>query len=81
MNRTNSIAWLLLVALTLVAYFFADGWSGGVTPRTVIILSLAAIKFSVVAWWFMELRSVSKVWASALFALLAVILCVFTVLR
>jgi heme/copper-type cytochrome/quinol oxidase subunit 4 len=75
MNRICTLAWLLLIGLTVITYLLADGWSGGGTTRISIILAMAGIKFSVVAWIFMELRLAPRIWASALLVVLATILC------
>ena len=80
MNRKCTLVWLLLIGLTIGAYLLAESWGGGGSIRGLIILAIAGIKFFAVAWWFMELRAVSKIWASGLGVLLAVILVVVAIL-
>ncbi len=61
MNRSNLTTWIVLVALTVVGFAL-----GGRGALPVAILAIAALKFALVAWQFMELRKAAAVWSVAL---------------
>ena len=73
MKKDLSWVWLILILFTVLVFFLGEWWRAGVDAKAVIMV-IAGVKFTLVAWWFMELRSASRVWAVGLFALLVAIL-------
>lgn len=69
MNRSLTIVWLLLMLLTSASYAF-----GGRDDAVWLLLVVAGVKFSLVAWHFMELRCAARRWSLILAALLMIIL-------
>ncbi len=66
MKRANTITWLLLVVLTITAYFFSEGNLTGIT-LVIFIMAITLIKFTAIGWQFVELKNSHVVWR-ALFA-------------
>ena len=60
MNRANTITWIILMIMTVVNFAMGErhvaAW---------MILAIAGVKFSLVAWQFMELRRVKAGVAAA----------------
>lgn len=69
-----SAAWLSLMTLTAIGYAAAAKSPSAAMLPTLVALSAAAAKFSLVAWVFMDLRRVSRWWSLGLGTLLALIL-------
>ncbi len=78
MKRHLFIPWIGLLLLTTIGYMNRSGAEGS---SFAIPLIVAAIKFSLVAWFFMELRTVSRFWAFGIGSLLTIILGIATVLQ
>lgn len=76
MNRANTITWITLMIMTVVNFAMGErhvaGW---------MILAIAGVKFSLVAWQFMELRIAKGFWSVALGGVLVLILAVAVILR
>ena len=60
MNETNTLTFILLLSLTLVAAFVAPN----VSPEIIVItvITLALIKFWLVTFQFMELKKAHPFW-------------------
>lgn len=69
MNRSLTIVWLVLMLLTSASYAF-----GGRNDAVWLLLVVAGLKFSLVAWHFMELRHAARRWSFIVAALLLLIL-------
>jgi hypothetical protein len=65
----QSSTWLFLILLTLAAYLLRAR-----EAAPAIILMLGGLKFSLVAWVFMDLRQAAAPWQVAMAGLLALIL-------
>lgn len=76
MSRANTLVWIALLIMTIVNYAMGEkhvtAW---------MILGVAGVKFALVAWQFMELRRVHRLWSVMLGGLLVLILAVAVVLR
>lgn len=81
MHRHLLFFWLVLLVLTAVGY--VTRVTAEVAQRATLAIPLvaAAIKFAIVAWIFMELRTVSRVWAVGIGMLLFTILGIAVVLQ
>jgi hypothetical protein len=75
------IPWLVLLVLTTVGYVTRTSTGGTGMAALAIPLGAAAIKLGVVAWVFMELRSVSRYWAVGTGLLLVAILGMIIILQ
>ncbi len=75
------LPWLLLIFLTTAAYAAGTNREIETSFWFVIPLILAEIKISVIAWRFMELRAVSRLWICALGVLTIVIFAMVAVLQ
>lgn len=73
MKKRHAWIWMVLILLTLLVFLLGEMWKAGLS-RAGVIMIIAAVKFSLVAWWYMELRGTSRIWALGLFALLGAIL-------
>lgn len=71
MTRANTLIWAALMLLTALSYSLGEKVSA-----SGFILLLAGVKFTLVAWQFMELRKAHPLWQMALAALLMLILVV-----
>ncbi|MFV0416077.1 MAG: cytochrome C oxidase subunit IV family protein [Chthoniobacterales bacterium] len=81
-NRLLHITWLFLLAFTTIGYMTGVATHGSEQPTTAVIpLLAAAAKFALVAWVFMELRAVSRLWAFGVSVLLAGILAMIFLLH
>ncbi|MBE2286062.1 MAG: cytochrome C oxidase subunit IV family protein [Verrucomicrobiaceae bacterium] len=69
MNRALTFIWLFLITLTTASWLLAERH---VLPS--LLLGLAAVKFTLVAGWFMELRRTHRFWQVALGGLLMIII-------
>jgi len=69
MNRVVTRIWLFLITLTTASWLLAERHAA---PS--LLLGLAAVKFTLVAGWFMELRHAHRLWWFLIGGLLAVIL-------
>lgn len=76
MNRANTLVWITLLIMTIVNYAMGEKHAAAH-----MILAVAGVKFALVAWQFMELRRVRKLWSVMLGALLVLILAVAVVMR
>ena len=76
MTRANTLAWAALMALTVLV--FVLGESNAIAAA---ILLVAAGKFGIVAWQFMDLRHAAWPWAVGMSAFLLVACSVIVVLR
>lgn len=74
MKRYLFFPWICLLGLTTVGYVTRTSAEGAGPGSLGIPLVAAAIKFALVAWVFMELRSVARIWAIGAGFLLAVVL-------
>lgn len=70
--RSNTLTWLILLALTLGSFLLAE--RGGGSSVVWIIVALAGLKFALVAWKFMELNKAAVIWDVALLGLLVLVL-------
>jgi hypothetical protein len=68
-TRRNGLIWVALVAVS--AGSFGAGGSLGGTGIAALLLLAAALKFLLVGWQFMALRSAHWLWRLVLVALLA----------
>ncbi len=69
--RSNTVTWLVLLALTLGSFLLAERGGGSVVW---MIVGLAGLKFALVAWKFMELNKAAVIWDIALLGLLVFVL-------
>ena len=69
MNRALTLIWLFLITLTTASWLLAERHAA---PS--LLLGLAALKFTLVAGWFMELRHAQRLWSLALGGLLMIII-------
>ena len=69
MNRALTLIWLFLITLTTASWLLAERH---VVPS--LLLGLAAVKFTLVACWFMWLRHAHRLWPRALGGLLMIII-------
>jgi hypothetical protein len=76
MNHANTIVWIALLIMTIVNYAMGEKH-----VAASLILGVAGLKFALVAWQFMELRRVHRLWSVMLGGLLVLILAVAMVLK
>lgn len=76
MNRANTTTWITLMLMTVASYSISGGHVAAWT-----FLVIAGVKFSLVAWQFMELRCANVLWQISVGGLLALILVVAAVVR
>jgi len=69
MTRANTFIWMTLMLLTGLSFALGEK----VTASRLILL-IAALKFALVAWQFMDLRNAALRWSAGLAALLTLIL-------
>mgnify|MGYP002785639180 FL=1 len=74
MTDADTRTWIVLLLLTGLA--FALGERGGTA-----VLALAAGKFGLVAWQFMDLRHAARIWSAVLLVLLVCTLTAVVALR
>lgn len=69
MNRTDTLLWLLLIGLTLFAYFSAES---NLSNSTLVLFLVGAtsIKFLGVGFQFMEMKKAHLFWKLAFVAML-----------
>ena len=68
MTRVVTLVWLFLITLTTASWLLAERHAA-----PALLLGLAAVKFTLVAGWFMELRHAHRLWSLALGGLLLII--------
>ena len=71
MKRGFTIVWVLLMLLTATSFLLGERHAG-----SVLILCAAGLKFSLVAWYFMDLRHSAFIWSAALLVMVGSILAV-----
>ncbi|HRH99126.1 MAG TPA: cytochrome C oxidase subunit IV family protein [Prosthecobacter sp.] len=69
MTRVVTLVWLFLITLTTASWLLAERHAA-----PALLLGLAAVKFTLVAGWFMELRHAHRLWPLALGGLLLIII-------
>ncbi len=75
MNRAVTIVWIFLIALTTASWLLAGGHVGAR-----MLFALAAVKFALVAWWFMDMRAARAIWSLAVGGVLVLCVSVFLLL-
>ncbi|MBK8090536.1 MAG: cytochrome C oxidase subunit IV family protein [Verrucomicrobiaceae bacterium] len=69
MTRANTLIWVTLMLLTALSYFLGEK-----STASGFILLLAGVKFTLVAWQFMDLRHAYMRWSVGLVSLLVLVL-------
>ena len=69
MTRVVTLVWLFLITLTTSVLLFAERHAA-----PALLLGVAAVKFTLVAGWFMELRHAHRLWSLTLGGLLLIII-------
>ena len=67
--RRHVLTWLILIALSILSFAASDPSRSRATAA--IILTVAAIKASILAWQFMELRHAHLIWKAVLLFMIA----------
>ncbi len=80
-HRHLTIPWLFLIVLTTIGYLAGAAEHAPGKVSDLVPLLTAAAKFALVAWFFMDLRAVSRLWTLGVAGLLGLILIVFVSLR
>lgn len=75
-HRHLTIPWLFLIVLTTIGFLAGAADRSPRTLSNLVPLLTAAAKFAIVAWFFMELRGVSRLWTFGIAGLLGLILIV-----
>lgn len=81
MKPSLYIPWILLILLSTAAYVAGINRGPETSLRFVAPLALAGIKMAIVAWCFMELRTVSRFWIFGVGSLTFVIFSIVAVLH
>ena len=81
MQRPIFISWLVLVFLTTIGFVTRINHGSEMPLWFLIPLILAVIKIGVVAWYFMELRTVSRIWVVGMGFLTMVIFVMVAILQ
>ena len=61
MKIANLLTWILLVALTISAYFFSEGQLSG-HWLVLTIMGISIIKFNLIGWQFVEIKHAHPFW-------------------
>jgi heme/copper-type cytochrome/quinol oxidase subunit 4 len=62
LKSKEGFVWTLLVGLTLLSYFFAEGSGQTKTSMAFWVLALGMSKFALIAYFFMELDHAHPLW-------------------
>lgn len=81
LKRPLVIVWLLLIALTTLGYFTRGGLESGEPLFHAVPLLTSMVKLALVGWVFMELHTVTRLWAFGLSILLTGIFCMVILMR
>lgn len=68
--------WIVLLVLTVLAFLLGERGTAGAA-----VLAVAAGKFGLVAWQFMDLRHAARVWSALMLVLLGLTLAAVVALR
>jgi hypothetical protein len=76
MTRAPTIAWVTLMALTVLAFLLAESHA-----MAAVILLVAGAKFGIVGWQFMDLRHAAWPWPVGIAVFLSIACGLILVLR
>jgi len=78
MNKSNTITWLILLILTVIAGVISKTTISYIVP---LILLFAVLKFIGVAFNFMEMKKANKAWQILLLGYLGVFITVILLIK